>query len=78
MSDTTATEDRPVHHEYNCETGETTLTPMTDEEWEAHKANIAQFDQERAQKEAAEAALKQAVAEHQDPIVQELAARLGI
>ncbi len=69
---------RPVHHEYNCETGETTHTPMTDEEWEVHKARTAQFEAMAKKQEEDDAALKEAVQNHTDPVVRELASRLGI
>lgn len=70
-------EERPVHHEYDCATGETTITPLTDEEWEEHKQReIA--DKEMIAKEAAdEDALREAVRNHEDPVVKALGAKLG-
>ena len=35
---------RPQHHVYDCATGETTITPYTDEEWEEQKAVKAAFE----------------------------------
>lgn len=70
-------EERPVHHVCNCATGETEITPYTDEEWEEHKQReIA--DKARIAKEAAdEEALREAVQDHDDPVVKALAAKLG-
>lgn len=71
-------EERPVHHTFDCSTGETTKVPVTDEELadmaERDKANTERLDQEKAEDEA----LRQAVMNHNDPVVKALAAKLGI
>ena len=46
---------RPQHHVYDCATGETTITPYTDEEWEQQKANRAAFEAEEQARLEAEA-----------------------
>lgn len=46
---------RPQHHVYDCATGETTITPYTDEEWEEQKAAKAAFEVEEQARLEAEA-----------------------
>ena len=76
MTDTT--EERPVHHEFNCSAGEVTITPMTDEEWAAYKAQAVEHATEQAAQQAEDDALRAAVAAHADPVVKALAGKLGI
>ena len=71
-------EERPVHSELNLTTGEEIHTPVTDEEWADMKAREAQALLDEAEKAKEDAALREAVAAHPDPIVQELARRLGL
>lgn len=54
--------DRPVRIEVNCETGEETVIPLTDEEIAAIEIAQAEFEAERAAAEAAAQAKAEAKA----------------
>lgn len=76
---------RPEHVVVDCASRSEVRVPMTDEEWAAHRAQAAaRVEQEAAdiaarEQEARETMeLAKAVAAHPDPVVQALAARLGI
>jgi hypothetical protein len=69
---------RPVHLEMDCTTGIVTSTPMTDEEWAAHREKEAAYLAEVEKQAAAEKQLSDTVAAHPDPIVRELGRRLGL
>jgi hypothetical protein len=71
-------EERPVHTVVNCETFEVTHTPMTDQEWELHKAQSAKHDQDLARQQQDDRDFQAAVAVHPDPLVQEIAKRVGL
>lgn len=71
-------EERPVHTEVNVETGETTHTPITDEEWADLKQREAAAIAATKQQEQEDQALREAVAAHPDPVVQALAKRAGL
>lgn len=71
-------EDRPVHRVVHVPTGAVTDTPVTDAEWDEIEARAAAAAKAEKQLLAADAALREAVAAHPDPIVQALAARVGL
>lgn len=71
-------EQRPVHHVYNVETGETESVPVSEEEWSQIKKSetesAVQYEQEAAENEA----LAEAVRNHDDPVVKALGRKLGL
>lgn len=71
-------DERPVHHAYDCSTGETTVTPFTDGEWAEHRKTAATEAASMAALQAEDEALRTAVAAHPDPVVQALAKRAGL
>jgi len=71
-------QDRPVHHEFNCATGATTVTELTDGELEGMRRRDQAEAQRKADEEAREQVLRDAVAAHPDPVVQALAKRAGL
>lgn len=72
------TDQRPVHVVVDCTSGQVTHTPLTDDEWEEHKRAMAEHA-DRVQSEQQERQrLANLVAGHPDPLVQELAKRLGL
>lgn len=74
----TMSDQRPVHLEVDCATGKATRTPLTDDEWNERRAAEAQAVADEQARASADAQLCAAVAAHPDPIVRELAARLGL
>lgn len=71
-------EERPVHTEVNVTTGETTHTPISDEEWADLKQREADAIAAAEKQEQEDQALRAAVAAHPDPVVQALAKRAGL
>lgn len=76
-------EERPVHFVFDVgrqdeEGYQGEYIPVSNEEWRARDARAAQEADDRAAQEAAETQLRDAVAAHPDPVVRELAARLGV
>tara|TARA_R110000787_G_scaffold174977_8_gene287527 strand:+ start:1039 stop:1302 length:264 start_codon:yes stop_codon:yes gene_type:complete len=75
---------RPQHHVYDCVTRETTITPYTDEEWEAQKAAKAAFEVEEQARSEAEAQAKIDAAEGRQKLLDlglteaQLAALVGL
>ena len=49
---------RPQHHVYDCATGETTITPYTNVEWEEQKAAKAAFEAAEQSRLEAEAKIE--------------------
>lgn len=68
----------PVHVVIDCSTGETTSTPMTPEELSEHLSRAQEHAAAVQAHQERENALRAAVAAHQDPLVQELARRVGL
>lgn len=71
-------EDRPVHLDHNVTTGATTVTPITDAEWDAMEQREAEAIAATAAAEQELAELKAAAAAHTDPLVQALAKKAGL
>lgn len=71
-------DDRPVHVEINVSTGVVSHTPVTDQEWDEIEARGAALVEAEQRQQAEDEALRQAVAEHPDPVVQALARRAGV
>lgn len=69
---------RPVHLEVNCSTGAVTRVPLTDDEWNRHKIDETEAVETEKARLAADEQLRAAVAAHADPVVRELAKRLGL
>jgi len=73
-------EQRPVHVSFDCSTGERVDTPLTDEEWEEHKARESAAEEEHLRRtrdrEAALAVVQTKAA--QDPAFAALATLTGV
>lgn len=68
----------PHHVVFDCSTGETTYTLLTEQELADADARRLEQEQARAAADADDQALRDAVAAHSDPTVKALAARLGL
>lgn len=71
-------EDRPVHLDHNVATGATTMTPITDEEWDAMEQREADALADAAAAEQQAAELRAAAESHPDALVQALARKAGL
>ena len=71
-------EDRPVHLDHNVTTGATTMTPITDAEWDAMEQRERDAIAENAAAEQEAVELRAAAAAHTDPLVQALAKKAGL
>lgn len=71
-------EDRPVHVDYNVGTGVSTVTAVTDAEWDEIEARAEWARAEQSEREEQDQRLRQQVAAHPDPVVQALARRAGL
>jgi len=71
-------DDRPVHLDVNLDTGAVTHTPVTDAEWLEIEARGAAAVAEEMARHRQDEQLRQAVADHPDPVVQALAKRAGV
>jgi hypothetical protein len=72
------TEERPVHAEYNCTTGEYGEVPLSDEEWDAHKQRMADAAAQLVEQQEEEERIRGLVENHPDPLVQILAKKAGL
>jgi len=71
-------DDRPVHLDVNLDTGAVTHVPVTDAEWLEIEARGAAAVAEETARQRQDEQLRQAVADHPDPVVQALAKRAGV
>lgn len=71
-------EERPVHHVFNCETGDTDTVPLSDLEWAEHKQVETDSLRAAAEQAIADQELARQVSAHPDPIVRILAERAGL
>lgn len=71
-------DDRPVHVVHDVSNGATTVTAITDEEWDEIDARTAANEEAERQRLAQDEQLRQQVAAHPDPVVQALARRAGV
>lgn len=72
------TDERPAHYHYNAETGENERIEVSDEEWEKIKRGEEENDARIKAEQEQEEALREAVKNHPDPVVQALAKKAGI
>lgn len=71
-------QDRPVHLEIDCTTGAVTHTPLTDLEWQEMQDREQQAVDDYTERQRQDLELRTAIQAHPDPVVQELAKRLGL
>ena len=71
-------DDRPVHVVHDLSTGATTVTAISDAEWDEIDQRTAQAVAAEQQRLAEEQQLREAVDAHPDPVVQALARRAGL
>lgn len=70
------TQGRPVHTVVDCRTGAAVHAPLSDAEVAEQQVRMRQAADDEAARVAADAQLRAQVAEHPDPVVQALAARV--
>lgn len=71
-------EERPVHVVVDCSTGESTETPVSDEEWAAIKQGEVDNTAAQEAQQKADEELKNQVLQRNDPLLTALAQRTGI